>query len=121
VVVLAADVVGILPLPSKRDSVLAIHRDGVTACLVALQGVQVVARRNLEVVEPRDQVELFQFPLGGGPCICGQIPLSLDRFAPFLRTAPGLTRLPSQSLPALPIPVVKQGRRHAAPATPQAP
>ena len=65
-VVLAADVV-IVPVPSKRDSVLVIHLDGVAACLVALQGVQVVAWRNLEVVEPRDQVELFQFPLGGLP------------------------------------------------------
>ena len=53
-----------MPRPLKRDSVLVIHLDGVTACLVAHQRVQVVARRNLELVEPRDQVERFKRP----PC-----------------------------------------------------
>jgi hypothetical protein len=67
VVVLAPDVEGIVSLPSKGDPVLIVHPDGVAPNLIPLEGMQVIAGGNLQVVDRRHQIELLQLALGRLP------------------------------------------------------
>jgi hypothetical protein len=56
-----------MPLPSKGDPVLIVHPDGVAPSLVALEGMQVVPGRDLQVIERRHEVWLLQLALGRPP------------------------------------------------------
>jgi hypothetical protein len=54
-------------LPSKRDAILLIHANTVTAGLIALQQLKTVAGRNDEIIEANGGVDQLQFPLDDSP------------------------------------------------------
>jgi hypothetical protein len=54
-------------LPSKRDAILLVHANTVTAGLTALQQLKTVAGRNDEIIEANGGVDQLQFPLDDSP------------------------------------------------------
>src|ERR1700738_1717410 len=67
VIVFDADFVGMSVLPSKRDAILLVHANTVTAGLIALQQLKTVAGRNDEIIEANGGVDQLQFPLDDSP------------------------------------------------------
>jgi hypothetical protein len=61
-------------LPSKRDAILLVHANTVTAGLIALQQLKTVAGRNDEVIEANGGVDQFQFPLDDSPQLAWDSP-----------------------------------------------
>jgi hypothetical protein len=57
VIVFDADFVGMSVLPSKRDAILLVHANTMTAGSIALQQLQTVAGRNDEIIEANDGVD----------------------------------------------------------------
>jgi len=72
VVVLATDVVRIMPLPPERDPVLLINANAVLALPVSGQGFQAVARHRGQVIEPLGAVEHRQLSMHHWPEAAGQ-------------------------------------------------
>jgi hypothetical protein len=54
-------------LPSKRDAILLVHANTVTAALITLQQLKTVAGRNDEIIEANGGVDQLQFPLDDSP------------------------------------------------------
>jgi hypothetical protein len=58
------DIKGIAVDESKANPPTLVHCDGVLSLPIALQGVQSIARRNLQVFETACQIDVLQLPDG---------------------------------------------------------
>src|SRR5215831_4121944 len=67
VVVLATDVVRIMPLPSERDPVLLVHANAVLPLPVPYQRLQTIAGNRRQIVQTLRRVKHRQLPMHSRP------------------------------------------------------
>ena len=77
VVVLAADIVRIVFLPSESDPVLLVHPNAVLALSVSSQSFEAITRDRGQVIEPLGAIEHRQLPMHNRPDVAGHTPRGL--------------------------------------------